>query len=159
MLPQNRHALYARCGAVLADTLELLGFRHLVLLVLLVTVLARRAEIVAPHDPEPDFVPAPSAPAVLTEVAQEVKILHSHSQSLNFAPPTVAAALARRAKNFARLLRWRNFLPTEVAAGLMQRAKNLNWSIRWRNFSPAKFVSSLAHRASNPHKTRRSRNL
>jgi len=135
MLPQNRHSLYARCGAVLSDTMDLLGFRYLVRLV---TTLARRAKIVAPHNPKPDSVPLPATPEVLPEVAREVKILNSRSQNFNFAPATVVAALVRRTKNFALLMR---------------RAKDLNWSIRWRNLSPTTFVSRLAHRARNPRET------
>lgn len=152
MLPQNRHSLCARWGAVIVGVMALPGFRHLALLA---TILALRGRTVSAHDRDQDFVSAPVAPAV----SQEAKILNPSSRSRNFAPPAVLAGLARRGKS----LEWPNprgnFLTTEVAAGLLRRAKNLNWSMRWQNFERKRFVSGLAHRAGNLRKLGRQRNL
>jgi hypothetical protein len=152
MLPQNRHSLCARWGAVIVGVMELPGFRHLALLA---TILARRERTVSAHDREQDFVSASVAPAV----SQEAKILSPRHCWRNFAPPAVAAGLARRAKSFDWPNPWGNFATTEVAAEFLRRAKNLNWSIRWRNFDTKTFVSGLAYRATNLHKLRRWRNF
>jgi hypothetical protein len=152
MLPQNRHSLCARWGAVIVGVMELPGFRHLALLA---TIIARRERTVSAHDLEQDFVSAPVAPAV----SQEAKILNPRSCWRNFAPSAVAAGLARREKSFDWPNPWRNLATTEVAAGLLRRAKSLNWSIRWRNFDTKTFVSGLAHRARNVHKLGRWRSF
>jgi len=141
MLPENRHSLCARWGAVIVGVRELWGFRHLGLVA---TIIARRPRTVSPHDREQDFVSAPFAPAV----SQEAKILNPSSRWRNFAP-AVAVRIARRAKSFDWPLPWGNFATTEVAAGLLRRAKNLNWSFRSRNIDTKTFVSQLAHRARN----------
>ena len=152
MLPQNQHSLDARCAAVMAGVMELLGLRHLALLA---TRRALRASTVAPQDREQDFVPASVAPAL----SQEAKILNPGRRWRNSAPPAVAAGLARRARNFDWPNSLGNFTPREVAAGLMRRARNLNWSIGWRNSATTTFVSGLAHRARNLHQPGRWRNF
>ena len=152
MLPQNRHSLCARWGAVIVGVMELPGFRHLALVA---TILARRGRAVSPHGREQDFVSAPVAPAV----SQETKILNPGSGWRNFAPLVVAAVLARRVKSFDWPNPWGNSATTEVAAGLLRRAKNLNWPVRWRNFDTKTFVSGLAHRARILGKLGRRRNF
>lgn len=151
MLPQNQQPLDARCAAVMAGVMELLGLRHLALLA---TRLALRASTVAPQDREQDFIPAVVAPAL----SQEAKILNPRSRWRDSAPP-VAAGLARRARNFDSPTSLVNFTPREVAAGLMRRARNLNWSSRWRKSATTTFVSGLAHRARNLHQPGRWRNF
>jgi hypothetical protein len=152
MLPQNRHSLCARWGAVIVGVMELPGFRHLALLA---AILARRGKTVSPHDREQDFVSASVVPAV----SQEAKILNPRSCWPNFAPSAVAAGLARRAKSFDWPNPWGNFATTEIAALVLRRAKSLDWSIRRRNFDTKTFVSGLAHRARNLHKVGRWRNF
>jgi len=152
MLPENRHSLRARWGAVIVGVMELWGFRHLAFVA---TILARRGRTVSPRDREQDFVSTPVAPAV----TQEAKILKPRSRWRNFAVPAVAAGLARRAKSFDWPNRWGKFPSTEVAVGLLRQAKNLNWSIRWRNIGTKTIVSGLAHRARNFHKFGRLRNF
>lgn len=152
MLPQNRHSLCARWGAVIVGVRELWGFRHLALVA---TIIARRGRTVSPHDREQDFVSAPVASAV----SQKAKILKPPSLWRNFAPPAVAAMLARRVKSFDWPYPRGNFATTEVAAGLLRRAKSLNWSIRSRNSDTKTFVSGLAHQERNLHELGRWRNV
>src|ERR1700694_3936842 len=47
MLPQNRHSLCARWGAVIGGVMDLPGFRHLALLA---AILARQGRTVSPRD-------------------------------------------------------------------------------------------------------------
>ena len=151
MLPENRHSLCARWGAVIVGVMELWGFRHLALLA---AILARLGRTVSPHDREQDFDSATVAPTV----SQEARILNPRSRWRNFAPPAVGAGLAQRVKSFYGPNPWGSFANIEVA-GLLRRAKNLNWSIRSRNFDAKTFVSGLAHRARKLHQLGRWRNF
>jgi putative methionine-R-sulfoxide reductase with GAF domain len=136
MLPQNEHSLFARCGAVLADIMQLAVFKQSAWLV---TTLTRPAKnLIRPRRPRPASVvvarklPTFKRPTLLrrttlltTTRAQRPKILArpNHWRS------TTQAAARELSSAFKRT--W--FSATTLA----HRAKNVTVPNRWRNSARA----------------------
>jgi hypothetical protein len=157
MLPQNRHSLYARWGAVIVGVKELPGFRHVAHLT---TIFARRGRTVAPNDEEQDFASAP----VATTLPPKPKLLNRRrSRALvwggHFCPPQLAAKSKAADKSVRPTLgRWQNWLSLKasrtfdlpsIASGFVQRTKSLGLP-NWRpHFTPSIVVSGFAQRKQN----------
>jgi hypothetical protein len=143
MLPENEHSLYARCRAVLADVMELPGFKQSALLA---TMLTQRAKSISWPNRRRGSSPV---------AARDLPFLKR--------PAWLAATLTQRAKNLGWPNRWRNsyraaaremsssFLkrPASLATTLAQRAKTLTWPYRWRSSSlnAARELSSVFKRS------------
>ena len=134
MLPENEHSLYARCGALLADIMDLPVFKQSVWLARLLTQQAKHIHL--PRRPR------------------------RSPQRLNL----IAARFAQRARNSTWQGRWwRSSLDTARglsarlqrstlrAAVLAQRAKNLTWPDSWRRSSlgAARDLSSRFRRSAS----------
>jgi hypothetical protein len=151
MLPQNEHSLYARCGAVLADIMQLAIFKQSAWLVTTITRGAksltwpsrRRSATVVLASKLPAFK-RPTLPTITQ--AQRAKILTWNNRWRNSAQGAAAAfslvfqrtalaatALTRRAKSLSRPNRWRNPALTAVAVVLA-----LTTLIAYRSRGPAK---------------------
>src|ERR1035438_3154242 len=129
MLPENEHSLYARCGAVLEDVMELPVFKQCARLAQMLT---QRAKHLTWPNPRRNF----SLAAVMELPVFKQSIL-------------LATVLKQRAKHLTWPLRRRNFSLAAVmelpvfkqsillATVLKQRAKHLTWPLRRRNFSLA----------------------
>jgi len=126
MLPQNEHSLYARCGAVLADVMQLVIFKQSARLVTTITRRAksltwpsrRRGATVVLASKLPTFK-RPTLPTITQ--AQRAKILTWNNRWRNSAQGAAAA--------FSLV-----FQRTALAATVLtRRVKNLSWPNRWRN--------------------------
>jgi|CZKR01.1.fsa_nt_gi hypothetical protein len=136
MLPENEHSLYARCGAVLEDVMELPVFKQCARLAQMLT---QRAKHLTWPNPRRNF----SLAAVMELPVFKQSIL-------------LATVLKQRAKHLTWPLRRRNFSLAAVmelpvfkqsvlfATMLTQRAKNLTWPLRRRDLTVAAVVVVLA---------------
>jgi putative methionine-R-sulfoxide reductase with GAF domain len=136
MLPENEHSLYARCGAVLVDVMELPVFKQCARLVQMLT---QRAKHLTWPNPRRNLSPA------------AVKELPVFKQSI-----LLATVLKQRAKHLTWPIRRRDLSLAAVkqlpvfkqsvlfATMLTQRAKSLTWPLRRRDLTVAAVAVVLA---------------
>jgi hypothetical protein len=136
MLPENEHSLYARCGAVMADMLELPVFKQFVWLANQLTQPVRYIRW-TPRRRTAPLTSAGEMPSVPRRSAEHTAVRTSIPRQ-RVKPVTWPSrwrvsyvAAARELSNALSSSLRVTFLRTTA---LTQRAKNLTWPTRWRNF-------------------------
>ena len=140
MLPENEHSLYARCGALMADILDLPVFKQFVWLANQLTQPVRHIRW------------TPRRRSAPLTAAGEMPSVPRHTAEHTAEHTAVRTSIPRqRVKTITWPSRWRvsylaaarelsNALASSLrgtvlrTTALTQRAKNLTWPRRWRNF-------------------------
>jgi len=158
MLPQNQHPLYARCGAVMADILELPVFKQSLWFASMLSQQVKRIRWTPRQRSSPPV--QLSEPSVLKRAALRTSPLTQRAKTSMWPSqwriPHLAgttglssALLRQREKIFTRLDRWRNdslvavgklsskFTRSARATMLRPRLKTLTGPNRWRRSSVA----------------------
>lgn len=174
MLPENEHSLYARCRAVLADVMELPGFKQSALLA---TMLTQRAKSIS--WPNRRRGSSPTAARDLPFLKRPAWLAaREMSSSFLKRPASLATTLAQRAKTLTWPYRWRSsslnaarelssvFKRSALLATMLaHRAKNLNWPNQRRSLALTAvavvlaFTTLIAYKGSGPAKSLESSTL